>query len=61
LIVLPNHSADFQLHALEKLPAEGRVRAIGVSNFLPEHLEKIIGRVGQYRQTLTPVNNNVLR
>ncbi|WP_112466185.1 aldo/keto reductase [Streptomyces triticisoli] len=28
--------------ALEKLHAEGRVRAIGVSNFLPEHLEHLI-------------------
>ncbi|MEV7451135.1 aldo/keto reductase, partial [Streptomyces nigra] len=28
--------------ALEKLLADGRVRAIGVSNFLPEHLERLI-------------------
>ncbi|MFJ6904783.1 aldo/keto reductase [Streptomyces griseoluteus] len=28
--------------AFEKLYAEGRVRAIGVSNFLPEHLERLI-------------------
>ncbi|MGB4780079.1 aldo/keto reductase [Microbacterium sp.] len=28
--------------ALEKLYAEGRVRAIGVSNFEPEHLERLI-------------------
>ncbi|PZH10631.1 oxidoreductase [Streptomyces sp. NTH33] len=27
--------------AFEKLHAEGRVRAIGVSNFLPEHLERL--------------------
>ncbi|MFG2884304.1 aldo/keto reductase [Streptomyces sp. NPDC048297] len=27
--------------AFEKLYAEGRVRAIGVSNFLPEHLERL--------------------
>ncbi|MFE9611036.1 aldo/keto reductase [Streptomyces sp. NPDC006012] len=27
--------------ALEKLYADGRVRAIGVSNFLPEHLERL--------------------
>ncbi|MFF7801068.1 aldo/keto reductase [Streptomyces olivaceus] len=29
--------------AFEKLLADGRVRAIGVSNFLPEHLEQLIG------------------
>jgi 2,5-diketo-D-gluconate reductase A len=29
--------------AFEKLHADGRVRAIGVSNFLPEHLERLIG------------------
>ncbi|GGX06007.1 oxidoreductase [Streptomyces malachitofuscus] len=29
--------------AFEKLYADGRVRAIGVSNFLPEHLERLIG------------------
>ncbi|OIK07878.1 aldo/keto reductase [Streptomyces monashensis] len=29
--------------ALEKLYADKRVRAIGVSNFLPEHLERLIG------------------
>lgn len=28
--------------ALEKLLADGRVRAIGVSNFLPEHVQKLI-------------------
>ncbi|MFI5569479.1 aldo/keto reductase [Streptomyces sp. NPDC051740] len=28
--------------AFEKLLADGRVRAIGVSNFLPEHLERLI-------------------
>ena len=32
--------------ALEELLAAGRVRAIGVSNFLPEHLEKIIALGG---------------
>ncbi|WP_148640388.1 aldo/keto reductase, partial [Streptomyces azureus] len=26
-----------------KLHADGRIRAIGVSNFLPEHLERLIG------------------
>ncbi|MGW1430492.1 aldo/keto reductase [Streptomyces sp. NPDC002431] len=29
--------------ALEKISSEGRARAIGVSNFLPEHLERLIG------------------
>lgn len=32
--------------ALEKLMEDGSVRAIGVSNFLPEHLKKIIGLGG---------------
>ncbi|MFC9653318.1 MULTISPECIES: aldo/keto reductase [unclassified Streptomyces] len=29
--------------AFEKLLGDGRVKAIGVSNFLPEHLERLIG------------------
>ncbi|WP_405867553.1 MULTISPECIES: aldo/keto reductase [unclassified Streptomyces] len=29
--------------AFEKLHADGRIRAIGVSNFEPEHLERLIG------------------
>ncbi|WP_425865171.1 aldo/keto reductase [Arthrobacter sp. TWP1-1] len=32
--------------ALEELLAAGRVRSIGVSNFLPEHLEKVIALGG---------------
>ncbi|GAA1458925.1 aldo/keto reductase [Williamsia maris] len=28
--------------ALEKLHADGRVRAIGVSNFMPEHIERLL-------------------
>jgi diketogulonate reductase-like aldo/keto reductase len=32
--------------ALAKLLAEGRVRAIGVANFAPKHLEKLIERTG---------------
>lgn len=32
--------------ALEKLLRDGRVRAIGVSNFLPEHLDKLVGLGG---------------
>ncbi|MFD4139803.1 aldo/keto reductase [Streptomyces sp. NPDC058572] len=30
--------------ALEKIHADGRAKAIGVSNFLPEHLERLIAR-----------------
>ena len=30
--------------ALEKLLADGKVRAIGVSNFMPEHLERLLAR-----------------
>lgn len=29
--------------ALEKLLADGKVRAIGVSNFMPEHLDRLLG------------------
>ena len=29
--------------ALEKLLADGRVRAIGVSNFMPQHLDRLLG------------------
>jgi 2,5-diketo-D-gluconate reductase A len=32
--------------ALEQLLRDGRVRAIGVSNFLPEHLDKLVGLGG---------------
>src|SRR6185295_2685686 len=32
--------------ALEKLLADGRVRAIGVSNFMPEHLQRLLADVG---------------
>jgi 2,5-diketo-D-gluconate reductase A len=31
--------------ALERLLADGKVRAIGVSNFMPEHLERLLGKV----------------
>ncbi|RYE57054.1 MAG: aldo/keto reductase [Hyphomicrobiales bacterium] len=31
--------------ALEKLLGDGRVRAIGVSNFMPQHLEKLLAEV----------------
>lgn len=49
LIHWPAPSTDRYLdswRALEKLLAEGKVRAIGVSNFLPEHLQKLIGLGG---------------
>jgi 2,5-diketo-D-gluconate reductase A len=44
-------SADFArtrqaYRALETLLADGRVRAIGVSNFMPAHLETLLGEVG---------------
>ena len=40
--------------AMVRLQAEGRVRSIGVSNFLPEHLDRIIGETG-----VTPVLNQI--
>lgn len=40
--------------AFVQLQQEGRVRSIGVSNFMPEHLEAIIGDTG-----VTPVLNQV--
>lgn len=40
--------------ALVRLKAEGRARSIGVSNFQPEHLERIIGETG-----VTPAVNQV--
>jgi 2,5-diketo-D-gluconate reductase A len=40
--------------AFIRLQEEGRVRSIGVSNFYPEHLERIIGETG-----VTPVINQV--
>jgi 2,5-diketo-D-gluconate reductase A len=45
LIHWPAPGTDLYLEswrALERLLAEGKVRAIGVSNFLPEHLRKVI-------------------
>jgi 2,5-diketo-D-gluconate reductase A len=32
--------------ALEQLLADGKARAIGVSNFMPEHLAELLGRTG---------------
>ncbi|MFD0150818.1 aldo/keto reductase [Streptomyces sp. NPDC055721] len=41
---LPSKDAYVDTYrAFEKIHAEGRARAIGVSNFLPEHLERLIG------------------
>ena len=40
--------------AFVDLKEEGRVRSIGVSNFLPEHLERIIGETG-----VTPAVNQI--
>ena len=40
--------------ALIELQQQGRIRSIGVSNFLPEHLERIIGETG-----VTPAVNQI--
>ena len=40
--------------AFEKLHADGRIRAIGVSNFLPEHLERLLGET-----SLIPAVNQI--
>lgn len=40
--------------AFEKIYAEGRARAIGVSNFLPEHLERLLGET-----SVVPVINQI--
>ncbi|WEH38664.1 aldo/keto reductase [Streptomyces sp. AM 2-1-1] len=40
--------------AFEKIYAEGRAKAIGVSNFLPEHLERLIGET-----SVVPVINQI--
>ncbi|MFI9154567.1 aldo/keto reductase [Streptomyces sp. NPDC053367] len=45
LIHWPTPSRDLYLdtyRAFEKLQADGRVKSVGVSNFLPEHLERLI-------------------
>lgn len=47
LIHWPYPSADRYVdswRALERLHAEQRVRAVGVSNFLPEHLERLLAK-----------------
>lgn len=46
LIHWPLPSKDLYVEtykAFEKIHAEGRAKAIGVSNFLPEHLERLMG------------------
>lgn len=40
--------------ALERIVGEGRVRAIGVSNFMPRHLEELLGRA-----TVVPAVNQI--
>ena len=53
----PNPKADLYVEtwkAMIRLQEEGRVKSIGVSNFLPEHLERIIGETG-----VTPVLNQI--
>lgn len=40
--------------ALVKLQADGRIKSIGVSNFNPDHLDRIIGETG-----VTPVVNQI--
>ncbi|QIY58472.1 aldo/keto reductase [Streptomyces sp. RPA4-5] len=41
---LPARDAYIETYqALEKIYADGRAKAIGVSNFLPEHLERLMG------------------
>lgn len=40
--------------ALIRLRDEGRVKSIGVSNFMPDHLERVIGETG-----VTPVLNQI--
>lgn len=41
-------------HALEALLADGRVRAIGVSNFMPEHLDRLLADA-----TVVPAVNQI--
>jgi 2,5-diketo-D-gluconate reductase A len=57
LIHWPYPSADRYVdswRALERLHAEQRVRAIGVSNFLPEHLERLLAETA-----LVPAVNQI--
>ena len=57
LIHWPYPSADRYVdswRALERLYAEQRVRAVGVANFLPEHLERLLAETG-----LVPAVNQI--
>ena len=57
LIHWPHPKADLYVEtwkAMVRLQEEGRVKSIGVSNFLPEYLERIIGETG-----VTPVLNQI--
>ncbi|MBO0810539.1 MAG: aldo/keto reductase [Microlunatus sp.] len=57
LVHWPNPSVDCYVeswHALERLYADGGVRAIGVSNFLPEHLDRLAGE-----SDVTPAVNQI--
>lgn len=49
LIHWPTPARDLYVEsyrALEKLLADGRVRAVGVSNFQPAHVERLVGETG---------------
>ena len=57
LIHWPSPAQDAYIdtwRALEVLRSQGRVRSVGVSNFLPEHLERLIDETG-----LAPVLNQI--
>ncbi|MGC0328574.1 2,5-diketo-D-gluconate reductase A [Streptomyces sp. SAI-170] len=57
LIHWPTPSRDLYVdtyRAFEKLHADGRVKSIGVSNFLPEHLERLIAET-----SLIPAVNQI--
>ncbi|MFF8828317.1 aldo/keto reductase [Streptomyces sp. NPDC015131] len=57
LIHWPVPSKDLYVEtykAFEKIHADGRAKAIGVSNFLPEHLERLLGET-----SVVPVLNQI--
>ncbi|MET9800589.1 aldo/keto reductase [Streptomyces sp. NPDC006368] len=52
---LPSKNAYVDTYkAFEKIYADGRAKAIGVSNFLPEHLERLLGET-----SVVPVLNQI--